>query len=109
MASMTSSNICTIRLLNKTYHIKCPHEETDNLNLAAQKLNDELLANKKKFQNLDPFQVLLLSALNISHELIVSLKRQEQQRNQVTEFISSLETKINHTVHGEPRFAPETD
>ena len=96
-------------MLNKTYEIKCPNEETHNLNLAAQKLNDQLVANKKKFHSLDAYQVLLLSALNISHELVASLKQQEQQRNQVTEFISSLETKINQVVRGEPHLSPETD
>lgn len=103
------SNTCTIRLLNKTYDIKCPTEEVDNLNLAAKKLNEQLLTNKTKFQSLDAFQILLLSALNISHELIASLKQQEQQRNQVTQFISSLETKINQTVHCEPASSLETD
>lgn len=106
---MTTSNTCTIRLLNKTYDIKCPHEETDNLNLAAQKLNEQLHATRKKFQSLDAYQILLLSALTISHELIASLKQQEQQRKQVTHFISSLETKINHVVCGEPNLTPETD
>ncbi|HAU0514905.1 TPA: cell division protein ZapA, partial [Legionella pneumophila] len=41
-----------------------------------------------------------LAALDIGHELIVCKNEQEQQRLQVTQFISSLENKINKAVVG---------
>lgn len=106
---MTTSNTCTIQLLKKTYEIKCPKEEAENLQAAAQKLNDQLLANKKKFKSLDEFQTLLLAALTISHELVVCIKQQEQQRNQVSQFINALETNIDSVVRSESIFTPETD
>ncbi|MDP1604925.1 MAG: cell division protein ZapA [Legionella sp.] len=97
---MTTSKPCSIRLLNKTYEIKCPEQETANLQLAAGKLNEQLTLNKKKFNQLDDFQNLLLAALHVSHELILCQKQQEQQRHQVTQFISTLENKINQVVNG---------
>ncbi|KTC68844.1 cell division protein ZapA [Legionella birminghamensis] len=106
---MTTSKPCSIRLLNKTYEIKCPDHEVDNLQRAGQKLNEQLLANKKKFRQLDEFQNLLLAAIHISHELISCQKQQEQQRHQVTQFINSLETRINQVVNGSPEFDPQTD
>ncbi|MCA0402440.1 MAG: cell division protein ZapA [Proteobacteria bacterium] len=106
---MTTSKSCTIKLLNKSYEIKCPDGEMFNLKQAAEKLNDQLLQNKKKFKQLDEFQALLLAALNISHELVSCQRQQEQQRQQVTQFISSLENKIHQVVHGNIDQDPQTD
>lgn len=106
---MTSPKSCTIKLLNKSYEIKCPDNEMFNLKQAAEKLNDQLLQNKKKFKQLDEFHALLLAALNISHELINCQHQQEQQRKQVTQFINSLENKIHQVVHGNLEHDPQTD
>ena len=97
---MTNIKTCTIELLNKSYEIKCPAGEEANLLLAAEKLNKQMVLNKKKFNRLDNFQTLLIAALDISHELVICKKEQENQRHQVTQFISSLESKINKAVGG---------
>lgn len=106
---MTNTKNCSVRILNKNYEIKCPEHETENLQTAAAKLNDELLNNKRKFKHLDEYQSLILAALTISHELISCQKQQEQQRYQVTEFINSLENKISQVVGSKPSYPPETD
>lgn len=95
--------------MNKYYEVKCPDTEVENLQQAADKLNEHLLNNKKKFKQLDEFQTLLLAALNVSHELITCQRQQEQQRLQVTQFISSLENKIHQVVHGNLTQDPQTD
>ena len=99
---MTNIKTCTIKLLNKSYQVKCPESEESNLLLAAAKLNEKIAHNKNKFKRLDNFQTLLLAALDVSHELVICKQEQEQQREQVTQFISSLESKINKTVSGDP-------
>lgn len=105
---MTNIKTCTIKLLNKSYQVKCPESEESNLLLAAAKLNEKIAHNKNKFKRLDNFQTLLLAALDVSHELVICKQEQEQQREQVTQFISSLESKINKTVSGDPPL-PITD
>lgn len=99
---MTTPTPCSITLLNKTYTVKCPDNEAENLQQAAEKLHEQMLLNKKKFKQLDEFQNLLLAALHVSHELVTCEKKQAQQRHQVTQFISTLENKINQVVNGEP-------
>lgn len=106
---MTNIKTCKVKLLNKTYEIKCPENEEGNLQLAARKLQSHLQQNKTKFKQLDNFQILVLAALEVSHELIICKNEQEQQRHQVTQFISSLENKINNLVSGEMRFATEIE
>lgn len=106
---MTTLKTCKIRLLNKTYDIKCPEEAAINLKNAAKKINDQLLINKVKFKSLSEFQLLLLASLNISHELVTSLKQQTEQRNHVNELISALEKKMNGSMRVKPSVLLETD
>lgn len=106
---MTNIKSCKVKLLNKSYEIKCPEGEEQNLALAVERLNEKMLHNKNKFKQLDDFKTLLLAALDISHELIICKNEQEHQRLQVTQFITSLENKINKTVGGEADNMPQTD
>jgi cell division protein ZapA len=106
---MTNVKSCTIKLLNKTYEIKCPENEEDNLKRAAKKLQAQMTLNKGKFKTLDPFQNLLLASLDVSRELIICKSELDNQRKQVSQFITSLENKINHMVNGDPDFIPQTD
>lgn len=106
---MTNPKSCKVKILNKSFEIKCPEGEEANLSLAAKKLGDQMQSIKSKFKTLDDHKILLLSALNISHELIICKKAQELQHFQVTQFISSLESKKNKTVGGENDSIPQKD
>jgi cell division protein ZapA len=106
---MTNVKTCTIKILNKTYQIKCPEGEERNLLLAVDKLNEKINSTKNKSKHLDNFQTLLLAALDVGHELIICKNEQEQQRHQVNQFITSLESKINKTVGGTMYNLPATD
>jgi cell division protein ZapA len=92
---MTKEKGYAIRLLNKSYEIKCPPEERENLQRAAQKLNEQVLSKKNEFKKLGDFEVLLLAALHISHELVSCQSQQHEQRQQLAQFINTLETKIS--------------
>ncbi|KTD13990.1 cell division protein ZapA [Legionella israelensis] len=98
-----SLKTCTIKLLSHSFEIKCPEGEQQNLQQAAQKLNELTMQQKIKFKHLDDFQALLLAALNISHELVCSQNEQEKQRLQVNQFINSLENKINKVMDTEAK------
>lgn len=91
-----TTETCKIQLLHNTYEIKCPRDETNNLTQAARTLNDHLLAHKKKFKNLNEYQVLLLSALQVSHELVQCLQQLEQQHTHVSELIDALHLRMKN-------------
>lgn len=93
---MTQAISSTIRLLNKNYTIKCPEDEIDNLAQAADKLNQHLLLKRTQFYNLDDYNVLLLAALQVSHELIVDRINHAEQNQQLSQLVSLLESKINN-------------
>ena len=91
---MSTTNQCTIQLMNKSYKIKCPVEEMDNLQLAAKKLNACISQKKSQFKTLDETQILLLAALDLSHELINQEQKQNHQREQLADFIHTLEERL---------------
>ena len=91
---MNNANQCTIQLMNKSYKIKCPPEEMENLQQAAKRLNATISQKKSQFKTLDSQQILLLAALHLSHELVNQEQKQHQQREQLSQFIHSLEHKL---------------
>ncbi len=91
---MTTTKLCTIKILSKSYQIKCPEGEMNNLKLAARKLNDELLKKKSASKRQDDYQALLMAALHVSHELVICENQQSQQRQQLARFINTLETTV---------------
>lgn len=107
---MSKTKTCTIRISNKSYEIKCPESEIDSLEQAAQKVNHVLTEKKHQFYKLDDYQLLLLTTLHISHELITSQNEQDQQHQQLTQLINSLETKIKQATNLPPaKDAPAAD
>lgn len=92
--TMTKTKLCAIQILTKSYNIKCPEEEMDNLKLAAQKLNDQLLSKKRGSKKLDDYQALLMAALHVSHELVLCENQQAEQRQQLARFIDTLESTV---------------
>lgn len=94
---MTNTTQSTVRLLNKNYVIKGPEAETQNLDRASIKLNMYLMQKKEQFRHLDDYGLLLLAALQVSHELIVHQNKQSEQNQQLSQLISLLEDKINRS------------
>jgi len=84
---------CSIKLSGNTYEIKCPAGEEKSLQRAAEKINEQLTAQKKKYKHLDQYQALLLASLHISHELVNCQQQQNHLHKQVSEFIKTLENK----------------
>ncbi len=91
---MTTTQFCTIRIQNKSYKIKCPEAEMENLQLAAEKLTCQLLKTKNLSKKMDDYQDLLMAALHVSHELILCENQQAQQREQLAQFINTLENAV---------------
>ena len=85
-----------IRLLDKPYSIKCPEKEVDNLQRAIKKLEDSLRKTKKQFKDLDDTAALILTAVQVSHELVVHQNEQNINSQKLTRLISSLENKVNN-------------
>lgn len=88
----------SIKILNKTYEIKCQMGEEASLQQAADTLNDELRAIRQKHRHLDDVQTMMLAAMNLAHQLNETRIDQEKQRQQMSRFIETLEQKVKQVV-----------
>jgi cell division protein ZapA len=88
---MSKHTLCSIQLLNKTYKIKCPEAEADNLHRAADRLNAHLIEKKGQFKTLDDYQCLLMAALHVSHELVLCQQQQTQHHEQLSQLMSGFQ------------------
>ena len=96
---MAKSPKCQIRLLDKVYDIKYPEGKEESLNLAAKTLDGIMQRYKQQYPLLDDNKLLLLSALEIAHQMIEQgdtpvINKQEE----VNALIHSLEDRINSVV-----------
>lgn len=91
---MSTSVPCTIKLLNKIYHLRCPAEEEQSLQLAAEKLDALMFANQKNFPALDDSRLLLLAALEVSHTLVTKENSTPAPQDDINAFIHSLEERL---------------
>lgn len=92
---MNPKQSCKIRLLNKSYEMKCIESDIESLQQAALKLNACFLEKKSKLKPLDDYHALLLTALHLSHELITQELAEKQKRQRLAEMMQSLEHKIS--------------
>ncbi len=96
---MAKSQQCQIRLLNKSYDIKCPDGEVEKLNMAAKKLDNSMQKYKQHYPLLDDNKLLLLSALEIAYQMINQVEPSSiDKQDEVNALIQSLETRINAVV-----------
>ena len=88
--------IINIKLLNKTYAIKCTNHNADSLSQAAQILNKKLTTTRDQYQINDITDLALIVALNLCHDLL----EQDPQHSPYCELIETqlqtLNKKIQH-------------
>ncbi|MCX7115119.1 MAG: cell division protein ZapA [Gammaproteobacteria bacterium] len=82
---------CPIKVFKKTYEMKCPKTEVENLQTAVTRLNALLKQHKQQFSDLTEFQLMLLSAVTMAHELGACQKQQSLEREQVAQVVGLLE------------------
>src|SRR5438045_4078404 len=88
----------TIQLLEKTYQVECPADQVLNLQEAAIYLDDRLneCSRASKHSNLN--RLILMTALNISHELIVAKKHNTEYVKTMSARIKALQNKIDEVI-----------
>ena len=97
--SNNDARTITIRLLEKSFAIKCPPDQLDNLQKAANLLEEKM--RNLKGHNRDAESLSVICALNICHELINNQKYQKEYIRQMNERISQLEEMIENLLKEE--------
>lgn len=95
---MSSASTCTIKLLNKSYSLRCPPDQENALQRAAIELDIRMQHNQTKFPELDSHRLLLLAALEVSHALVSAESTPENTETDVNNFIHSLEDRLQKII-----------
>jgi cell division protein ZapA len=87
-------NTVAIQIMGRTYQIKCPSDKIEELHASALHLEKKVSELKEQNKMLDTERLLLIAALNISHELIRSQQEKQHHSGDFQERIQKLQDKI---------------
>lgn len=80
--------------MGRDYQIACGPDEEDALRQAATYLNKQMGKVKKHGSTLGFEKLAVMTALNISHELLQSSQQADDSENGAQQFLTELEKKI---------------
>jgi cell division protein ZapA len=94
MSTVLERNIVSVRLLGKSYQIKCPPEQAEALQTSAHYIENKLREMKQASGSTDTHQLLVVMALNLCHELTVLKSEKNQSSDTVGQKLQSLQNRI---------------
>ena len=84
-----------IIILDKEYLITCEEEEKESLHNAADFLNQKMAETKSGGGVIGPERVAVMTALNITNELLAYKKENQDYTYKVDDTLKRLQNKIN--------------
>ena len=94
-----SQHSVTIEVANRRLKISCPAGQESALLLAAEELNQRLLKDSKTCSIKPPEQSLVMTALNLSNDLLAARKKLAQERKIRQSKIDLLQNTIKQAVN----------
>ena len=84
----------TVHILDKDYLVSCSVEEKADLVAAATYLDEKMKEIRKAGKVVGADRISVMAALNLSHELLQSKNRREDQAKSMSSRIKGLQDKI---------------
>ena len=102
---MSDDNLVSIKVLDRSYGVKCPANEEAQLQEAARYLEKQtaLVRQSGTITSID--RVLAVTALNITHELLLLKKQKNQYVDEVRDRVQGLQNKIENFLSTEEEVA----
>jgi cell division protein ZapA len=101
---VSDKNSITVQILGRDYQIACGPEEEDALKLSANYLNNQMEQVKKHGSTLGFEKIAIMTALNISHELLKSSQKANDSKLDAQDFLSHLEKKIESALQNSRQY-----
>lgn len=101
---MADKNSITIKILGRDYQIACKPEEEDALRQAAAYLSKQMEQVKRHGSTLGFEKIAIMTALNISHELIQNSMKASDSKSSAQDFLSHLEKKIENALQNSRQY-----
>jgi len=88
----------SVTILDKEYLIACQDHERDQLLHAVEFLNDKLKEVKSSGKIIGSERIAVMSALNITHELLAYKEENDSYTSEVDDLVRRLQNKIDHAL-----------
>ena len=92
--TITEENLISIQILDRKYNIKCPSNEVIELQEAAKVVDENMRQLKHSGGITSTEQMAVVSALNISHELLQLKKQNNNYINVMNKRLQDLQKRI---------------
>lgn len=89
-------NIIAIKILDRTYNIKCLPEEAQDLQESARYVDEQMRKLRQSSSITNTDRIAVVTALNICHELLVLKKQQNQCIDSMNERIHDMQQRIQN-------------
>ena len=90
--------------MGRDYQIACDPDEEDALRQSATYLNKQMEKVKKRGSTLGFEKLVVMTALNISYELLQNTQQADDSESGAQEFLSLLEKKIESALQTSRQF-----
>lgn len=94
-----SDQVIAVKILERSYKVKCPPEQISELEEAAQYLNNQLQKIKQSGNVTSTDRLAIVTALNITHEYLQLKRKSHGYVDIMNERIKKLQDKISHALH----------
>tara|TARA_B110000495_G_C22624294_1_gene371803 strand:- start:264 stop:575 length:312 start_codon:yes stop_codon:yes gene_type:complete len=101
---MSDQNSITIKIIGRDYQIACGTDEEDTLRQAATYLNKQMEKVKEQGSTLGFEKIAVMTALNISYELLQSSQQADDSESGAQQFLTELEKKIESALQTSRQF-----
>ena len=101
---MTNSTV-TVNILDREYQVNCKTEEVDELTSTAKYLDGEMKKIRDTGKVLGMDRIAVMAALNISHDYLSLNKNSSDTKQDNTNRISTLTSKIEQSLARQKQFA----
>jgi cell division protein ZapA len=91
---MSDGNLMAIKILDRTYKIKCTPHEVNDLQRASNYLDEKMRQFRQAANTVNTDTLAVITALNVTNELLSLKKQKGEYINEMQSRIDSLQNKI---------------
>lgn len=98
MSRQQQTRPVSLKILDKEYVVACPVDERDGLIAAAEYLSSKMQAIREGGKMVSGERLLVMTALNITHELLQYRQGKAYDKSQVGDELQRLKDKIDRAL-----------
>lgn len=93
-----NSKVLSINIMGREFHITCPDEEREEIELAAAYLDRKIQEVKAEGRVVDSDRIAIIAALGVAHELLMLRRGTGFDMDEFKRRIASLKRKVDEVI-----------